>query len=614
MLTERQAIERLKVLKDKNHIDYSKNISSTKESTDRKKRWITFWRKNIELYIYYVMQLRSFPYQMFAYSVMNDSTTYVEVSTRGASKTFKAIAYASAMSLLYPGFKTIVGSVTKSQAEQDFSETFRGEICGKFSPYMKWLVQNGYITWKEIDKGYEVTFWNGSTMLFCPVIDSSRGAHGNLLIIEECRLIKKTNVDSIMVPMHTQRQPIYKTRPEYVMRRDLDEPVQIIYITSNRFANEWFNTLYNRTFQSYFKDKLNKHRVFNADIFLAIKYGLKSKEWLIAQKNGMDELNYRMELLNETCGEADNAYFTLEQFQKNQVLRNSFVPPNTQQFMNCSIKNRKKKSDEIRTIYIDFAFASSFKGGSENDTTSIGCSAIVRKDSKFLRYNEHMETYGGSQSELVLRRIRELYFDYDANYIILDLRNGGELMYLELTKEYIHPERPYDRWNSHGFTVAVEKEYHTVSEGKLADLRAKTIDKQAIPCIIPITATPELNSMMWQDLSLRLRNEEIRLLIDDLEYQQLTLDDKEYLSLTSEEKAQQRLAYIQTALMINEAINLSQEWRGGLLRLTEPNTGYKDRIVSYAYNNLIQTKIITKMEQSETNPTEIDWDSLILSI
>lgn len=89
--------------------------------------------------------------------------------------------------------------------------------------------------------------------------------HGSLIIVEECRLIKKSMVDSVLVPMHTQRQPLFKTLPEYVMRRDLDEPVKIFYITSNRYKTEWFNTMYNNTFQAYFHDKLNRHRVYNAD-------------------------------------------------------------------------------------------------------------------------------------------------------------------------------------------------------------------------------------------------------------------------------------------------------------------------------------------------------------
>lgn len=200
-----------------------------------------------------------------AYYEMGEATTYFEVSTRGVSKTFKAIVAGTAFCMLYPGYKVIVAAVTKSQAEQDFSETFRGEVIEKFSPVLKYLANEGKITWRETDKGFVVTFWNGSMITFCPCIDSSRGIHGNLLIIEECRLIKKTMVDSVVIPMHTQRKPLYMTLPQYMMRRDLDEPVKIFYITSARFANEWYHTLYKKTLVAYFKDRLNKHRIFNSD-------------------------------------------------------------------------------------------------------------------------------------------------------------------------------------------------------------------------------------------------------------------------------------------------------------------------------------------------------------
>lgn len=525
-------------------------------------------------------------------------------------KTFKAIVAGTAFCMLYPGYKVIVAAVTKSQAEQDFSETFRGEVVEKFSPILKYLANEGKITWRETDKGFVVTFWNGSMITFCPAIDSSRGIHGNLLIIEECRLIKKNMVDSVVVPMHTQRQPLYKTLQQYIMRRDLDEPVKIFYITSARFANEWYHTLYKKTFVSYFKDKLNKHRVFNSDIFLAIKYGLKSKEWLIAQRNQMDSLNYDMELLNAPAGSADGAYFSYEMFKKNQTIRKGFIPPTVEQFVNGENKNRKKVDGEIRLLFVDFAFASNYKGGTENDNTVIGCMAIVPTENGWKRKVEYLETHDGGEAEKVDRRIRELFWFYQADYIVEDNRSGGEVHYTNLSKEYHHPEIPFDMWNHHGFTVAVDKDIHVVKDGKIEELAQRAIDPQAIPCIIPITATTQQNSDWWIDLSQRLRNEEISFLIDDLDYQQIMVDSKDYVRMSAEEKAQSRLGYIQTMLLVNEAINLTQEWREGILKLKEPSTGYKDRIVACAYGNAIATKIINKMEKDSQQCTEIDWDDI----
>lgn len=611
-MTERQQLEYLKELRSSKSNKINLSIDKREEITNRKKRWITLWRKNINLYIHYKLGIRSFPFQHFAYYIMGDSTTYMDISTRGVSKSFKAVVFATAMCMLYPGYKVGIAAVSRAPADEDYQATFLGEIVNKLSPIIKYLWDNGLIVARETEKGYLVTFWNNSSILFFPCIDSSRGAHVNLLIIEECRLIKKTNVDSIAIPMHTQRQPAYKLLPEYMMRRDLDEPVRLVYITSNRFNGEWFNTVYNKTFVAYFKDKLNKHRVFNADIFLAIKYGLKSKEWLISQRNSMDELNYRMELLNETCGEAEDAYYTLEMFQKNQVLRTGFVPPTIEQFINGDVKNRSKEPDEIRFIWVDFAFVDSIEGGKENDNTVIGCGAIVKRNNHWVRLVEYLETCSGSKKDHALLRIREIFWDYSADYIIYDNRNGGTVNYTDLTKPFNHPKRPPDRWNSHGFTMALESKYHMMPSNKIDELRARTIDPDAIPCMIPISAHQDFNSDMWQDLSKRLRNEEISFLIDDLQFEQNMLENKKYIKMSSEERTNVKIGYVQTTLLINEAINLSAEWRNGRLKLTEPRNGYKDRIVALAYFNIIATQVIDKLEKDSQQSNEIDFESMQL--
>ena len=187
------------------------------------------------------------------------------------------------------------------------------------------------------------------------------------------------------------------------------------------------------------------------------------------------------------------------------------------------------------------------------------------------------------------------------------LRNGGEVMYNDLTKPRKHPQRSENDWNEHGLTIALENSYHTVTQQKLDDLKSRTIDPQAIPCLIPMQGTTELNSNMWLDLQKKLRDGEIDLLIEDIEFEQQMEDVKEYYSATDEERMNIKLPYIMTEALINEAINLSQEWREGKVKLTEPRTGTKDIIVSFAYGNYVSSLIINDLEKQDNND-EIDLD------
>ena len=138
-------------------------------------------------------------------------------------------------------------------------------------------------------------------------------------------------------------------------------------------------------------------------------------------------------------------------------------------------------------------------------------------------------------------------------------------------------------------------------------MKSRTIDPQAIPCLIPMQGTTELNSNMWLDLQKKLRDGEIDLLIEDIEFEQQMEDVKEYYSATDEERMNIKLPYIMTEALINEAINLSQEWREGKVKLTEPRTGTKDIIVSFAYGNYVSSLIINDLEKQDNND-EINLD------
>ena len=123
--------------------------------------------------------------------------------------------------------------------------------------------------------------------------------------------------------------------------------------------------------------------------------------------------------------------------------------------------------------------------------------------------------------------------------------------------------------------------------------------------------TSELNSNMWLDLQKQLRDETVDLLIEDIEFEQEFESTKEYFTMTDEERFNFKLPYIMTMSLINEAINLSQEWREGKVKLSEPRLGTKDIIVAFAYGNYVSSLIINKLEQQDEdddiNMDEWSW-------
>jgi hypothetical protein len=201
-----------------------------------------------------------------------------------------------------------------------------------------------------------------------------------------------------------------------------------------------------------------------------------------------------------------------------------------------------------------------------------------------------------------------MFWDYKADYIVFDCRNGGEVIYTDLTKPRIHPNRSADEWNEHGFTISTDNKYQTCTQGKLDDLKGRTIDPQAIPCMIPIVGTSELNSNMWIDVQKQLRDESIELLIEDTQFEQDFAETNEYWKMNSEQRMEVMKPYTMTESLIGEAISLSQEWRNGQVKLTEPRSGTKDIIVSFSYGSYVSSLIINDKEKNQDDDwTDDDW-------
>lgn len=583
---------------------------SEEEKEENLIHWTTCYRRNINIYIHKRLGINLHAFQHVMIYLMSISKTFFAICSRGLAKTADVAIYAIAICMLKPYSEVVITASTIEQARRMVKDKMVDEIfAGKYSPdfpFLPYLYKKGFITVTDSKDEVKVEFvFNKSWIKVLPATDSSRGSRATVLIYEECRLLKKGIIDSVFAKMAHPRQAVFKNLPEYVEDERWQEDCQSIYITSARFTSEWFWKLFKKVVYNSFRNKKISYNFFAGDIFLAMMFGLKTKADYYTAKQESSELEHRMEDLNEMLGEAENPFFSREKFKKNQIIKKAFKPPKINNISGTSkLKNREKLPNETRLLFIDYAFANT-TSKEDNDNTIIGCMYGIYEDKKIQRGVEYITPYNASDTEGCDHKIRELFWDYQCDYIVLDLRNGGETNYNYLTKEWKHPERNVNNWNSHGFTVVRDIDLNVVPQGKIDDLISRTIDSQAIPCIIPIVATAELNSLMWLDIQKKINDNQIDFLIEDIEFEQNFEDVKGYFSMTSEEKAEMRLPYIQTMLLINEAVNLSQEWKDGKVKLSEPRTGTKDRIVSCTYGNYVMSLIENKLSK---NDQDDDYD------
>lgn len=190
------------------------------------------------------------------------------------------------------------------------------------------------------------------------------------------------------------------------------------------------------------------------------------------------------------------------------------------------------------------------------------------------------------------------------------LRSGGETLFNHLTEPLEISERGQN-WNPHGFTVTDKMVYHIVPETKITDLKQRTVDPFAIPCIIPFIGTADTNSVAWVELRKQLENGNIQFLVTMEERKSDIEDDTTFYTMSSEQLAEDLAPYGQTDILIQEAVNLKAEFKNDKVKLVEPRSGTKDRIVILSYVNYISSLIENEWNK-QAQQEEINIDNIQL--
>ena len=339
-------------------------------------------------------------------------------------KSFIVALAALIKALLFPYSEIHITASTVNQAKKMIQQKMKDELCGKLSPVLKYMVENKLIEFKIGKEEILVDFenLNGSKIWVDVADEQSRGGRSTMTIYEECRLLKKTIIDSVFEKMAHPRQAKFLQNPKYQGDPRWIEECQSIYITSARYQNEWFYNTFKTVVTETYNNKSQKYNFFAGDIFLAIIYGLKTKGDYFKSIKLSGELDTRMEDLNEMIGEAENPFFTRTMFHSNQIIKTPFVPPSIQDIMTNNIKWSTPQQDgEYRLLYIDYAFANSIANG-ENDNTVIGCMRgyLDKEKGVLLRGTDYVTTHESSDTNGTDRLIRELFWWYQCDYIVLD--------------------------------------------------------------------------------------------------------------------------------------------------------------------------------------------------
>jgi hypothetical protein len=544
---------------------------------------------------------------------LNIYISVVIIAGRASAKSFVIAIFSCAKAILYPNTKVVVASGSKKQASLIVKEKIQKELMPKSENLRREIKK---ITTNAND--IEVTFHNGSSIVVVVAGEGALGYRSTVLIFEEFKRIDKYIVDKVLKPFQMARPAQFRTNEKCeqygVKYRENDEFLEEavnIYISSAAPTSHWMGKLLKDTISSKYKD--NTSCMLATDYSIALKHAIKTRAQLIEAKRTTDPITWREEYENEMLREGANAYFTYGLLTKNQTNKKAFYPRRYE-----DVRSKKKnpysipkQNGEIRIVACDMAF---IERSNKNDNSCFTCiralpesityessnidGKTIEIKSGYRRIPSYIEANPGSDVDKQAIRIKQLYYDFEADYVVLDTRNGGILTYDRLAKVLYDEDRDceYPAWRCMNDD----------------DIAKRVNVSGAVENVFAINASQKLNN----DIAISLRNildsQMIDLLVNFDEAKDILESNvPEYLvSPDSDVMSFYERPYLETQALVNEMMSLeyTRNEQTGVITLYETGSNTKDRYVSLAYGNYF----ISLLEQDLiSDNSDYDFEPLI---
>ncbi len=548
------------------------------KNVDHVLRWNTFFRRNLHRLAIDYLGINLHPYQAFILYMMGICPFVVIIACRAAAKSFIIALYACCRCIAYPHSKIVLSSATKGQSKLIISEKIRNELMN-MSPVLRKEISRI----KDNQNEVIVYFRSGSTIVVVPASENGRGHRSNVVVREEFRQIEKNVDDSILSPFQTIRQPPYIIDPYYAKVKELQEEPVDIYISSSWLDPHWMWQIVDNAYDSMLKDP-NSACLLAFDESITLKHNIRTQKQMQKEKKKQDPITWQLEFLNLRLKENQSAFFTYAMLLQNQQIKRPFYPRSTIDVLS----NKKnpydipKQNKEIRVVSCDMAFIENKK----NDNSIFTCMRLlpdcitynqggVTMSNGYRRLVPYIESVQGGDTVKQAIRIRQLFDDFNADFIVLDLRNAGIAVYDMLAREIYDDERniyyaPLTCMNDESIANRIKVE-------------------GANPCIFVINASQKLNSDIAIEFRRTLNEKRIELLINYETAREETLPKiKEYMT-TPDAEVQSffEAPFFETQALISETTSLVYEKKPdtGVIVIHEQGGNRKDRYTSCSYAN-----------------------------
>ena len=560
-------------MKKLNHKIYIKkakkaNTSRTKRFMDNLEECVSYWRSNPHRFICDYLGLKLYDFQKVLIYMMFKYPSFILVASRGLAKSTLSLIFAIAYCILYPGVRVLVVAPTKSQSTRFVKKIYD----------LKRNRKNLEREIKTISTGVndtKIEFANDSVIFTTPYSENALGVRANILIVDEYVRTEKSVIEKTFVPMLSS----YRA-PEYVdlskAERDSmpNELNRQLYLSSIRGANEWSY----KEFLTYLNNMTNGENYFT----VALPYNLGVKNRYISREIVEQSFKTNQDSIESLASEylcipergMNNAFYSYNMIAERQEEARAMVAMTDEEYL--TYKNDKsqfpfyqeKLPNEIRILTMDVALVES----SKNDNTAFWIIRLIPEGHKYKKIFSFAESMNGINSIIQAKRAKQLFYEFDCDYFVLDAGGVGVGIFDICTQETIDEDRDeiYPAW-----TVINPEDTKSIN---------RTLDPNAVPVVYSVKTTLADKSRMLINSRDELSTNRISLLVDMKDGIDYLNENFEFYKIIDQNLRTRVLnSYAQTSAFINEAINLKQVIVQGRISAEEKSGRRKDRVMAMVY-------------------------------
>ena len=521
------------------------------------RQYIAYWREYPDMFVEFLCggpdappdTLHLYFYQrVFLRAVMRHRYTYATFP-RAYSKSFLSVLVLLLRCVLFPNSHLFVTTGGKEQAAGILKEKV-DELC-KLIPGMRNEIDWSRGKTKSGKDNIEIIFKNGSKLDIMAARQSSRGKRATGGLMEECILIDQTLLNEVIIPtMNVDRR-----LPDGTRHKEETVNKSQIYVTTAGWKSSF---AYEKLIELVIKMVIEPNEAFvlGGTWRIPVLEGLLQRTFVNDLKTSgtYNDASFAREYESEWSGDAENAYFSVERFDRHRVL----LQPEYE------YSGRSNKS-AYYVIGVDV-------GRKGCTTEAVVIKVTPQAQGTSLKSVVNIYTYDEEHFETQAINLKKLFYKYKARKLVIDGNGLGIGLLDYMVKGQVDPETG-DFLPDFGIDNDEDKFYK----------KYKT-ENTELDAIYIIKANMPINTEAHSYVQTQLSSGKIKFLIDESQAKVKLLGTKIGQTMDPEKRNEYLKPFVETTILREQMLNLIEDNEGVniILKMSNRSVG-KDKFSAFEY-------------------------------